>query len=173
MSPTATRKKPELAASSIPAVAKAITRRHEADTAETNKLLAAYRRAVEKAAAGESIPAADADSAVVAAHRLGLKGDRLDRDVAAMRQAQAAERAMAEYAAATPASRARGLAIKAELDALEKKIKALRAEHYRLGVRHNVWLGHKHNLDELTDSHPHLFRDAAAIDEETWQRIRA
>ncbi len=173
MSPTATRKKPELDASSIPAVAEAITRRHEADTAETNKLLAAYRRAVEKAAAGESSTAADADSAGVAAPRLCLKGDRRDRDVAAMRQAQAAERGMAEYEVATPACRARGAAIKVEIDELKKKLKSLEAEHYRLGVRHHEWLGHKTNLDEVSKSHPHLFLDAAKIDEESWRRIRA
>jgi len=172
VSPAATRRKPTLDASSIPAVAEAISRRHEADTAETNKLLAAYRRAVEKAAAGESISAADADSAVVAAHRLGLKGDRLSRDVAAMRQAEAAKRGMAEYEAATPACRARGAAIKVELDELEAKRRSLRSEAHRLSVRHNEWLGHKHNLDDLSKDYPHLFQAASAIDEETWRRIR-
>lgn len=172
MSPTATRKKPELDASSIPAVAQAITRRHEADEAETNKLLAAYRRAVEKAAAGEPITTADADSAVVAAHRLGLKGDRLDRDVLAMRQAQVAERGLAAYAEATPACRARSDAIKAELDELEAKRRSLRAESHRLGVRHYQYVNFTQQLREIKEANPQLFADAAEIDEAAWRHIR-
>ncbi len=172
MSPTATRKKPELDASSIPAVAEAITRRHEADVAEKNRLLAAYRLAVSKAASGEAIPTTDADAAVVAAHELGLKGDRLARDVLAMRQAQVAERGLAAYAEATPACRARSAAIKAELDELEAKRRSLRAESHRLGVRHYEYVNFTQQLREIKEANPQLFADAAEIDEAAWRHIR-
>lgn len=173
MSPAATRQKPELEASSIPAVAEAITRRHDADVAEKNKLLAAYRVAVTKAAKNETIRSTDADAAVVAAHALGLQGDRLDRDVQAMRQALTHEAGMAAYAAATPECVARSAKIKAELAELKQRVNALAAEGYRLGVRHHEWLAHKRNLDDIKNGNPHLFADAATIGEEAWRRIRA
>lgn len=173
MSPAVARRKPEIESASVPAVAEAIARRHEADTAEKNRLLAAYRVLVKKAANNEPLTSADADSAVVAAHALGLHGDRLDRDVAALRQAQGHETAMADYKAASPACNARLLAIKAELVELHKTIASLRAEHHRLSVRGHIWLAHKQNHDEITKNNPHLFLDASEISDADWQKVRA
>jgi hypothetical protein len=173
MSPAATKKKSPAETTTIPAVAEALARRQADDAATVNRNLDAYKLAVAKAARGEELAASDADAAVVAAHALKLKPERLDADVAAFRQALAYEKEMSDYAAKAPARHERLKEIKKELEAVERLARELRAEHHRLLVGGSVWIAWKHNRDEIERDFPHLFKTAASLSETAWQRIRA
>jgi len=173
MSPAVAKPKPEPKMTTAPEVAAAIQRQQDADTATTNKHLAAYREAVRLAATRQPILATVADSAVVAAHHLGLPAGRMDTDIAAMRTAVACERRMEDYTAKSADRQARSQAIRQELREAEQRLRALRAEAYRLSVAHTEWVNAKQQRDEVTQQRPHLFRDASQITEAQWRHVRA
>ena len=172
MSPAAAKRKPE-ETTTIPAVAEALARRHADDAATLRRNLDAYKTAVVLAAKGEPIAAATADAAVVSAHSLKIKPERLDDDVAAMRQAIAYEKEMSDFTSQAPARHERLAEIKAELDVVERLGRELRAEHHRLLVAGHVWVAWKHSRDEIERRHPHLFKDALSLSDAEWQRVRA
>jgi hypothetical protein len=173
MSPATTKKKSPAETTTIPAVAEALARRQADDVAAVNRNLDAYKLAVSKAARGEELAAADADAAVVAAHTLKIKPERLDADVAAFRQALAYEKEMSDYTAKAPGRHERLQEIKKELQAVERLAKELRAEHHRLLVSGSVWVAWRQNRDQIEREYPHLFKNAESLSETDWRHIRA
>jgi hypothetical protein len=157
----------------LPAVAEALARRQAEEISVVNRNLSAYRLVVSKAATHEPLLATDADAAVIAAHALKIRPDRLVDDVASYRQALAYEAQMADYTSQSPARHARLAEIKRELEAVERLARDLRAEHHQLLVSGNVWIALRQNRDEIERNFPHLFKDAESLNAADWQRVRA
>ena len=172
MSPAVAKRKADEMTSTIPAVAEAIGRRREADIDLLNRRLADYCEAVTLAAEGKQIPATVADAAVVAAHELRLRHDRLEGDVAALALSRVLEKQMAEFKAGSSARRDRMAEIKLQLIAAEQLLRDLRAEHHRLSVAGSAWVAWNTQRSELERDNPHLFNTAAAMSDADWQRVR-
>ncbi len=172
MSPALKQRKADEQTSSIPAVAEAMARQREAELTILDRTLAAYLEAVTLAAAGKPIPAAVADSAVVAAHGLRLRHDRLSEDVAVARLAMSMEQQIAEHEAGSAARRARMEEIKQEIVAAERLVRELRAEHHRLTSSGMVLATLRTQRSELGRDNPHLFKRARDLSNADWQRVR-
>lgn len=123
--------------------------------------IAAYRKAVEDAAAGKSMSAETVEAVLEHLGAMGLPDFAWQRDVEAVRQMGRLAAEVEAFEAERPAREKRVATLLADIQRLEQSLKDARTEHYNL--THAAELRYVDRLrrqNELIAAHPQVFATA-------------
>jgi len=153
MMATATKSKAAAAEPVVPVTFDEINRR------KVRERIAAYREIVARRASGEMLSVSDMERAGELLDQLSLPAYAFDRDAEAVQRFRTARAKYDDAVRAEPGYRQRAEELAAEIDAMKKKLEALREEHRITVAKGNKGTAYLHSVAQLENDHPHVIGD--------------
>lgn len=151
---TATKTKAAAATeTAVPVTFDQITRR------KVRERIEAYRDIVSRRAGGEVLSVADMERAGELLDQLGLPLFTFDRDTEAVQRFRAARGKFDAAAEAAPAHKQRAEELAAEIEAVRRKLEAMREEHRIAVNKSNKGSAYLNTVAQLELDHPHVIGD--------------